>query len=60
MSELTKLYTYREVAAMLRCSERTVYKRVKEGLLRPTHNGRIVLFTDQEIKRFVENNKAEA
>lgn len=50
-----ELLTYREVAEILRCSERTVHNRVKSGELRPLYNGRLVLFTDESIKEFLYN-----
>ena len=45
-----RYYTYPEVAEILRCSEKTVYNRVKNGELRPFYNGRKVLFTEECIR----------
>ena len=40
-----KYLTYKEVAEILRCSEKTIFNRVKSGELHPFRNGRKVLFT---------------
>ena len=48
-----KLLTYREVAEVLRCSERTVQSRVKNGDIKPLYNGRLVLFTEECIHEFL-------
>ena len=53
MSEV-KYFTYFEVAKILRCSERTVYNRVRSGELQPFYNGRKVLFTEDCIREFLE------
>jgi len=49
-----KLYTYQEVAKILRCSERTVCNRVKEGKIKPIRNGRLVLFTIESIEDYLK------
>ena len=41
-----KFYTYPEAAKILRCSEKTIFNRVKTGDLRPLRHGRKVLFTE--------------
>lgn len=46
-------YTISEVAEILRCSEKTVYNRVKSGKLRSIKNGRLVLFTKESIDEFL-------
>ena len=51
-----KYYTYREVAAILRCSEKTVYNRVRSGELRPLRNGHLVLFTEKCIEEFLKQD----
>jgi len=54
-----KLLNYEEVAEMLRCSEKTVYNRVKNGEIQPLYNGRLVLFTEESILEFLQRkNKA--
>jgi len=49
--------TYTEVAKILRCSERTVHNRVKNGDILPFRNGRLVLFTRECIDEFLYRNK---
>jgi excisionase family DNA binding protein len=49
-----RFYTYGEVAKILRCSERTVHNRVRNGDIVPLRNGRLVLFTDQCIAKFLK------
>lgn len=49
----TKFLTYTEVAALLRCSEKTVFNRVKSGEIKPFYNGRKVLFTMECIEEFL-------
>jgi excisionase family DNA binding protein len=49
-----RLYTTKEVAKYLRCSERTVYNRVKEGKIKPIYNGRLVLFTMESIEDYLK------
>ena len=51
-----KYYTYAEVAQILRCSERTVHNRVRNGDIKPLRNGRLVLFTQQCIEEFLQRN----
>ena len=52
-----KLLTTQDVAGILRCSEKTVYNRVKSGDLLPTYNGRLVRFTEQSVREFLERNR---
>jgi excisionase family DNA binding protein len=52
-----KYLTYPEVAKLLRCSEKTVFNRVKNGDIMPLRNGRLVLFTEQCIEEFLQRNK---
>jgi len=49
----TKLYTSREVAAMLQCSERSIHNFVKEKLIRPLRIGRLVRFSKESIEDFL-------
>ena len=51
-----RYYTYWEVANILRCSERTVHNRVRNGEIKPLRNGRLVLFTQQCIEEFLQGN----
>jgi len=55
-----KYYTYKEVAELLRCSERTIYNRVKNGEIKPLRNGRLVLFTKECIEEFLSKQKEVA
>jgi len=48
--------TYPEVAQLLRCSERTVHNRVRDGEIIPLRNGRRVLFTQQCIDEFLQRS----
>jgi excisionase family DNA binding protein len=49
-----RYYTYAEVAKILRCSEKTLYNRVRSGQIKPLHNGRLVLFTEECIVEFLK------
>jgi excisionase family DNA binding protein len=49
--------TYTEVAKILRCSERTVHNRVKNGDILPLRNGRLILFTRECIDEFLQRSK---
>jgi excisionase family DNA binding protein len=50
----TKYYTYPEAAQLLRCSEKTLYNRVRNGDIQPLRNGRLVLFTDECLEDFLK------
>ena len=52
-----RLLTYREVAEYLRCSERTIQSRVKNGEIVPLRNGRLVLFSLESIAEFLQQSK---
>lgn len=56
LSEVSYL-TYTEVAKILRCSERTVHNRVKNGDILPFRNGRLILFTRECIDEFLQQSK---
>jgi len=55
----TKYYTYPEAAKKLRCSEKTLYNRVRNGDIQPLRNGRLVLFTDECIEDFLKRGQQE-
>jgi len=55
----TKYYTYPEAAQRLRCSEKTLYNRVRNGDIQPLRNGRLVLFTDECIEDFLKRGQQE-
>jgi excisionase family DNA binding protein len=54
-----RYYTYTEVAKILRCSERTVHNRVRNGDIVPLRNGRLVLFTQQSIEEFLNRQNKQ-
>jgi predicted DNA-binding transcriptional regulator AlpA len=45
------LITRPQLAARWQCSEMTVYRREREGLLKPIRTGRIVRFSIADIER---------
>ena len=51
-----KYYTYPEAAQLLRCSEKTLYNRVRSGEIKPLRNGRLVLFTNECLERFLKRD----
>lgn len=51
-----KLYTRQEVCAMTNISLPTLWTRMKKGEIKPTQIGRRVLFSEDEVKRFIGNN----
>jgi len=55
----TKYYTYPEASQILRCSEKTLYNRVRNGDIQPLRNGRLVLFTDECIDKFLKRGQKE-
>ena len=51
---IVKLYTYKEVAEILRVSERTVWDLVKKGKLKACRiAGRSIRITDDALREFV-------
>ena len=55
-----KYLTYREAAQLLRCSEKTLYNRVRNGDIKPLRNGKRVLFTKECIEEFLNKPKEAA
>jgi excisionase family DNA binding protein len=51
-----KYFTYPEAAQMLRCSEKTLYNRVRNGDIKPLRNGRLVLFTYECLEDFLKKD----
>ncbi len=49
-----RTYTRQELAKLANLSLPTLWQRVREGKLHPIKNGRRVVFTEQEVKRFLE------
>ena len=55
-----RLLTYRQLADLLQCSERTVYNFVQRGAIVPFRCGGLVRFTEETVEEFVKrNSKAE-
>ena len=48
-----RLYTREEVCRMAHITLPTLWARVNDGKITPTKNGRRVLFTEEEVKRFL-------
>jgi hypothetical protein len=49
-----RYYIYEEAAKILRCSEKTLYNRVRSEQIKPLYNGRRVLFTMECIEEFLQ------
>ena len=49
-----RMYTRREVCQLLHITMPTLWRRVKEGKIIAAKNGRRVLFSESEIKRYVK------
>lgn len=49
-----KMYTRGEVCQLLHITMPTLWRRVKEGKIIAAKNGRRVLFSESEIKRYVK------
>jgi excisionase family DNA binding protein len=47
-------YTYPEAAQLLRCSEKTLYNRVRNGDIKPLRHGRLVLFTKESLEELLK------
>jgi len=56
MNVSVQYLTLSETAKILRCSEKTLYNRMKAGEIRPYRNGRRVLFTNQCIQDFLNRS----
>lgn len=55
-----ELLTLPEVAQQLRVSERSVFRRIREGRLRPVHIGRRTLVTSRELAAYVASLPRQA
>jgi len=55
-----RFLTYREAAQLLRCSEKTLYSRVRDGMIRPLCNGRLKLFTIESLMEFLQRGNDTA
>ncbi len=56
MTNITTLLTVRDVADILRCTDRHVRNLVARYHLRPTRFGRLVRFTEKEVRRFLDDH----
>ena len=50
------LFTVRDVAGILKCTERHIRNLVARGRLRAKRYGRVVRFTEQEVLRFIDDS----
>lgn len=55
--ELTKFYTVDEVAELLRVKPLTIYRNIKVGNFKPARIGSKYLFSDEDIKQFLDNSR---
>jgi len=51
-----RLLTYREVAGILQCSERTLHTLVKTGKIAVVYIGRLVRFTEDAVNEYLHRN----
>lgn len=57
---MDKLYTIKETLDILRISRTTLYRLIDKGELTPVKISKKVLFTEEEINKFIENIKSES
>ena len=58
---MQRLITKKELAELLGCSENTVSNLVKRGILPvPVRVGRLLRWTPQQIRNFIEDNSGVA
>jgi excisionase family DNA binding protein len=55
LSEM-RMFTYRQLAELLQCSEKTIYNFVQRGDLVPFRCGGLVRFPEENVKEFLKNN----
>lgn len=53
MNTLDNLYTFEQTAKYLCCSESTLHRLKDSGKISFIRNGRRILFTENEIKRYI-------
>ena len=51
-----KIYTIQEVAKVLKCSERQIFRYLKQGKLDGSKQGKW-RFTDEDVKKFLEGGR---
>ena len=49
----TRMYTREEVCRLAHITLPTLWKRVADGKITPTKNGRRVLFSEDEVRKFI-------
>ncbi len=54
MSEDLQCYTMKEVAKLFRLSERTLYKYIRNGMLKGMKFGQKWVFTKAQLEAFIE------
>ncbi|WP_157831180.1 helix-turn-helix domain-containing protein [Bacillus sp. BA3] len=52
-----KVYTPEEVAAMLKVSKITVYRHIKQGLLRASKIGQQYRISEEQLKDYFDGNE---
>jgi excisionase family DNA binding protein len=58
ISHTLRAYTIKEVAAILRCSTRHVWRQISSGKLKRLHAGaKKTLVTETELRRFMEDGQ---
>ena len=55
--EIMKVYTPEEVAAMLKVSKITVYRHIKQGLLRASKIGQQYRISEEQLKDYFDGNE---
>jgi excisionase family DNA binding protein len=55
---MNEIYTVKEVAALLKVSERTVKREIKAGKLRVFYVGRSPRFTSDAIEEYQKNQES--
>ncbi len=53
----TPFRSVREVADILNCCERTVFRRIREGQLRAHRNGRLVRVSDEDLAAYLAQTR---
>ncbi len=57
---MEKLYTVKEATEILKISRATLYRHIKNGLLKPIKLGGKTLFLESELNNFIEKLKQSA
>ncbi len=59
MTETPRFYNLEEVAQMLRVSERTVMREIKDGKIRAFKAGRALRFTPEAVEEYIKNQEVK-